>query len=413
MTFIDRLGVTLLLLMPIGTLAIKKWSNSLFLLAVIVSIVALTQKRGLLFEKSQWILILVLTFAAPFLIDLLMQAVRGEIVSAQLDAPSRLLLGVPILFFCLNKKIQDPRLFTLVVGVSVLATFMSILLDPRGVNFWGRWSTSSVDPNSLGCITAVVAGVLIYLCLVHFTTRHWIALSLAFAALLIGLVVLLKSQSRGGWIVLGLLAPLIIVLAKKQELKGSLLIIFAIFSAATLFIFQDPALQSRAQSIYLETKNWWETPREAASSIGVRLNMLEASWALIKHSPFVGYGDHGYVNVLASGVLGSFSPAAVDAIVNTPHNEIIGKTLKSGLLGGFAAGLVFLIPGVLFFTSMKSGKALVNYLPASLGLIIVIGFFLSGMSAGILGLTYLSSLYSASVLSLAGVVLSMRNLADE
>ena len=409
MTLIDRLGVTLLLLIPIGTLAIKKWSNSLFLLAVIVSIIILVQRRTLSLKRSPWALILVITFSAPFLIDLLMQGLRGEIAPAQLDAPSRLLLGAPILLFCLNKKIPDLRLLTLVVGLSVVATLVSILLDPRGVNFWGRWATSSADPNSLGCMTAIFTGALLYLCLTHFTSRDWLACGFAFLTLLLGIFILLKSQSRGGWIVFVFLVTLVLILTKKQGLRGVGWIIVSIIALTIYIALLDDNILKRIGSIYLEYIDWLKSPQDATTSIGIRLNMVEVSWALIKHSPILGYGDHGYAGILSFSGFAHLPPAALIDIVNTPHNEILNKTLRSGVFGGLVALLVFLAPLIFFIKVLLHSTSSVYKTYSSVGLILVVGFFISGMSSGILGLSYLSSFYSAAALGLAGLTMSTDN----
>lgn len=403
---IDRVVIFLISLLPIGALAIKKWSNAFFLLAIIGSIISLAQRRDLPYKPGLWVWTLCLTLCAPIVADVISQILRAEIVTSQLDASFRLLLGIPILLFFLDKIVIDEKIFTLVIGSSVIATVLSVVIAPTGVNFWGRWATVSADPNSLGCITAIATGSLVYLCLRHLTNKQWMMFVFALITLVTGLYILIRSQSRGGWLVFALLLPVVLSLAKRQELKGVKPILLCLAASAAYIFFTDSTLTARAQSIYFETKDWWQNPSNTATSIGIRLNMLKASWSLITYNPILGYGDHGYGSVLSSGALGQFSPTTIHGMSASPHNEIIGKTLKSGIFGGFASLFVFAVPFLFFSKLLKSRNSISQNIPASLGLILVSGFFISGLSAGILGLTYLSSLYAATVTSLAGLALS-------
>ena len=407
MKLIDRVVFVLILLVPTGALALKKWSNSLFILAVSASIISILFSRKLGSDKfSSWLWLLSISFGAPFFVDLLMQILRQNIIWSQLDAPSRLLLGIPILLFCAYRGEVKYQPFILILSLCIFLTLTSILTNPTGLEFWGRWATSFADPNSLGSVSAIAVAGLLFLCLVHYTDRDWLRLVIGLTALALGLLILLKSQSRGGWLVFLVLTPLVIYLAMRIKLRGIPYLGIATATVILSLIVIDKSLYSRAVSIYLESIEWLNNQHESMTSIGIRLNMLDASWALIKHSPLVGYGDHGYKQILESGIVGQFSAETLEGMSVTPHNEIVGKTLRSGILGGLASFFVFAVPVIFFGVMSHKGSQQQTKIAACLGLITVIGFFIAGLSAGILGLAYISSLYAVSVMSLAGISLA-------
>jgi O-antigen ligase len=261
-----------------------------------------------------------------------------------------------------------------------------------------------------------MTGVFLMVFLLLFAKRTSITVSvralIGIPFLLVAAFILIQTQSRGGWIVVPLIAPIVLILlAKDKQLVSGILTLGGLAIVVTALIYSDALAINRFLSIQAELIAWFKDPGAANYSIGVRLDMIEASWELFKSSPWVGHGD--LAKALAANPTLLISKAhseTIQGLAQTPHNEILGRLLRSGLFGGFAAFAVFFIPLALFvkrvFLVPPSAKPSIA---AEVGLIFTSGCIVGTMSAGILGLTYLSALYAGIVLPLCGLTIRELN----
>jgi len=411
--FHKLLGLSLLAL-PLGALAIKHWSNVFFALAVFCSAtLLLLDESDKKIRPNLWLVALSVSFAAFVFTDVFAQLARGEFTPSHLDAPFRLLLGIPLVFYFARRgQFREGPAF-IILGLSFALILALIYFIPGASSAWGgRWATKPADPNSLGIMT----GVFLMVFLLLFAKRMSIAVSIraliGIPFLLVAAFILIQTQSRGGWIVVPLIAPIfLILLAKDKQLVSGILTLGGLAIVVTALIYSDARAINRFLSIHAELISWFKNPSAANYSIGVRLNMMEASWELFKSSPWVGHGD--LAKALAADPTLLISKAhseTIQGLAQTPHNEILGRLLRSGLFGGLAAFAVFFIPLALFvkrvFLVPPSAKPSIA---AEVGLIFISGCIAGSMSAGILGLTYLSALYAGIVLPLCGLIIRELN----
>jgi O-antigen ligase len=149
----------------------------------------------------------------------------------------------------------------------------------------------------------------------------------------------------------------------------------------------NPNLLDRALSIPKEIIGWTKNEKDTGSA-GTRLDMIHLTLELAQERPFLGYGDRGYqqrANELADTI--KMQEAAI-AIVNTPHNEVLGKLLRSGVFGAIASILVLSVPVLMALRrSLRTGSDW-----SALGLLL--GVLLGSLTAGLLGLSFTASFYA-------------------
>ncbi len=411
--FHKLLGLSLLAL-PLGALAIKHWANIFFALAVFCSAaLLLLEESDKKIRRNLWLVALSVSCAAFVFTDVFAQLARGEFTPSHLDAPFRLLLGIPLVFYFARRgQFREGPVFT-ILGLSFALILALIYFIPGTSSAWeGRWATKPADPNSLGIMTGVFLMVFLLLVAKRTSLAVSVRALVGIPFILIAVFVLIQTQSRGGWIIVPLITPIfIILLAKDKQLVSGVLTLGGLAIVVTALIYSDTRAISRFLSIQAELIAWFQNPSAANYSIGVRLNMIEASWELFKSSPWVGHGD--LAKALAADPTLLISKAhseTISGLAQTPHNETLGRLVRSGLFGGLAAFAVFFVPLALFlkrvFLVPSSAKLSIA---AEVGLIFVSGCIVGSMSAGILGLTYLSALYTGIVLPLCGLTIRELN----
>ena len=114
------------------------------------------------------------------------------------------------------------------------------------------------------------------------------------------------------------------------------------------------------------------------SSVGQRLQMWAVAWRLFKSAPLTGVGTAAYMEQ-AQRLVDQGQAPPITAIYDHPHNEVLDALATRGLVGLVALLLLFGMPGWLFAERLgspdpaRSGAALA-------GLMVVVGFFMFGIS---------------------------------
>ncbi len=260
----------LLLALPLGALAIKHWANIFFALAICCSTtLLLLDESDKKIRTNSWLVALSVSFAAFVFSDVFAQLARGEFTPSHLDAPFRLLLGIPLVFYFARRgQFREGPAFT-ILGLSFALILALIYFIPGTSIAWGgRWATKPADPNSLGIMTGVF--LMVFLLLV--AKRTSIAVSvralIGIPCILIATFVLIQTQSRGGWIVVPLITPiLLILLAKDKRLASGILTLLGLAIVIIALMYSDSRAMNRFLSIQAELISWFQNP-SAASIMG-------------------------------------------------------------------------------------------------------------------------------------------------
>jgi O-antigen ligase len=376
-----------LLLIPVGFLTIKSWVTTLSLVAFLLAI-ALLGMNNKRIKLTKLDALICFTFATPFLADLIAQLLRSELIPPELDASSRLLIFIPVLVVLRTYNVNLSTPFTISVALGLILSLVHIWTQPE--YYWGdRWASKPADPNTLGLFCMVM---LAHLMSMAAKPTASLRLNLFYlAAIGAGLITLIQSQSRGAW--LAMLAILILTLwLDRDNYRRNLIwiVVPALLLVLANLGFKE-SLSVRAASIPNEITGWIKGSQEANSG-AVRLDMVQLSVKLLQNERarlFYGYGDKGYLDAVKVVTNSERELEAAIAMANTPHNELLGKLLKSGLMGGIAAAMLLISP-LLILSRKKKAKHTLN--PSWTG--IPLGTLLASLTMGVFGLAFTASFYA-------------------
>ena len=86
------------------------------------------------------------------------------------------------------------------------------------------------------------------------------------------------------------------------------------------------------------------------------------------------------------------------------HNEYLANMVRSGIFGLIAVLLQFCVPGVIFIRGLKSSEQRIKG-TSVMGLCLVIGLMITGLSLEVLTLKYTNSFYGLMIAALCASVL--------
>jgi O-antigen ligase len=404
--------VSALALFPLLYLTLRGWTNTLaivlFGLAVIhffrLPRAAWTSKQ---MSGTEWAVVTALS--SGFLAILISQLLRQDVVARAYDGPFRMLLSAPVFLLLLKKKVDFVQVFQYICPLSLLILFVFVHSDPVQMQAWGgRFSTYFVDPNAFGVNTMLLS----FLCLfsINAVGKDGAALKLLkYAGFLSGFYLEMKSQTRGAWLAEPVMLALWGGIHWQSKSKQELLVSIGITVLAILGLyFLVDFFHARVNSIYDEISSWLNKTN-IDTSAGLRLSMWKMSWVLFKQSVFCGYGDLGYQSqLLRPQFQSAFSQEAISTMMAVgPHNEYFANLVRSGIFGLVAVLLQFLVPGVVFIRGLRSTVQGVKGASA-MGLCLVIGMMITGLSIEVLTLKYTNSFYGLMIAALCASVLWKR-----
>ncbi len=404
--------ISALALFPLLYLTLKGWTGKLtFILFGLALIHFFRLPRSAWGTKNisgtEWAVIAAL--ASGFLAILISQLLRQDVVAKPYDGPLRMFLSAPVFLLLLKKKIDFVRVFQYICPLSLLILFVFVHLNPYEMQAWGgRFGTYFVDPNTIGIYTMLLA----FLCLfsIDAVSKDGVALKLLkYAGVLAGVYLEIKSQTRGAWIAEPVLLVLWVTIHWQSMSKMRLLIstLVSVLTVLGLYYFND-IFHGRVDSIYSEVSSWLNKTN-IDTSTGLRLSMWTISWELFKQSWLYGYGDLGYqVQLLKPQFQSAFSQEAISMMKSVgPHNEYFANMVRSGIFGLIAVLLQFFVPGVVFIRGLQSSVQEVKSTSA-MGLCLVIGLMITGLSLEVLTLKYTNSFYGLMIAALCASVLWKR-----
>ncbi|HEY8037216.1 MAG TPA: O-antigen ligase family protein [Methylobacter sp.] len=410
----NALLISALALFPLLYLTLRGWTNTLtfvlFGLAV-VHFFRLPRSEWSIknISTTEWAVIVAL--ASGILSVLISQLLRQNVVAKPYDGPLRMLLAAPVFLLLLKKKVDFIQVFQYICPLSLLIIVVFAYPDSDQLQKWGgRFSTYFVDPNTFGINTMLLA----FLCLfsIDATGKDGLALRLLkYAGVLAGFYLEMKSQTRGAWIaepaMLALWAAIHWQSKNRKELLASVLI--SILAIIGFYFFID-FFHARVNSIYYEVSSWINKTNTETST-GYRFSFWQISWVLFKQSPFSGYGDLGYQSqLLMPQIQSAFSQEVISLMGRVgPHNEYLANMVRSGIFGFVAVSLQFFVPGAVFIRGLKSLNQPIKSTSA-MGLCLVIGMMITGLSQEVLTLKYTNSFYGLMIAALCASVLWKRSV---
>lgn len=265
-----------------------------------------------------------------------------------MDRPAKYLLALPCIFYLMT---FEPRASWLWMGVAVGAVGSGLVAIyqicvrqlPRADGF-----TNAIQYGNLSMLLAVMSGLLLVV-----QWRRWVAWQrlLLGAAIVLGAVGSVLSQSRGGWLALVLLLPVcawLLVRTTGQRRVYWGLCVLAIAAAA---LSQVPAVEQRVDEARQEMQVYQQRG-DGRSSVGQRLAHWQLAWQMGWDRPFTGWGRAGYEQEKARRVAAGLAHPVVLEFGHA-HNEVLDLFAKRGLPGVLLLFAFYGIPLVMFWPTAR------------------------------------------------------------
>lgn len=213
--------------------------------------------------------------------------------------------------------------------------------------------------------------------------RRGSTLLLALASLA-GLGASLLSGTRGGWLMLPLLAWLIFInyrplLARRGVLWSLLLVAILVVAGASL---PQTGVAERVQRAVHDLHAYFASG-DADTSLGLRLGMWRGGLLLFLERPWWGWGEGGLQPALESWVAATGRYPEI-ATYGQLHSDIVDTAARRGVIGVASLGLVYGVPLVLFVRHLRRAGHPRERMLALSGLVVVSAFITFGLSQSML-----------------------------
>ena len=309
--------------------------------------------------QSRWLLLSIMVMGSVWFIDSFDSAWRW----GTLDRPAKYLLALPCLLFLLA---FTPRVRYLWWGIAVGAIGSGAMaLYQVGILHLSRATgyTNAIQYGNLCLLLALMCLVVLTINPPGIGRWHRFAMALGMLSGLIGSAL---SQTRGGWVALALVLPMLVLVLRPfltwRQSVGSVLLLLCMVSAVVFT--QRSGMEERFDEARNEVLRY-EILGDASSSVGQRLAHWRLAWNMGLERPVFGWGKTGYdIEKLRRVNAGQVDPFVLQ--FGHVHNEVLDLFAKHGLVGALALLLFYIVPLVLFWPTRRRVSVYTSSLDAPL-----------------------------------------------
>ncbi len=393
---INRIVMLVLLSYPVLLLTVKHGMSSLFILLFITSLFYLfrTPQSPTTRLWDGYSIAFAIAMASPMLAVILSQAYHGIFSVPPLDSPSRFLIAIPIFLELRQTEMRTITVLQYGLPLGALFALLSTMFA------FHRWEDDFYFVNHIHYGDMALMLGFLSLFSINWEKRDRASvLILKICGLLAGLYLSVQSGTRGGWAA----APVLMLiwwLSHNPKISWPKLTvaIISILLVAVLGYALVGTVQHRLDMIYQDLANFNHGNKD--TSIGVRLQLWQAACYLFVKHPVFGVGPDGFAQMMTilnnSGMLTTEAAALGRGEV---HNEILAKAAGLGIFGLLSIVSVYAVPLVIFMRSTRSSVAQTRT-AAFMGICLVTGFFIFGLTVEIFNLKMTDAFYSLTVAAL-------------
>jgi O-antigen ligase len=332
--------------------------------------ILLYKRPALRLTCADWLLMA--TFAFYFVV-VAASSFYHALPSGSFEEPSRFLFAIPVLLFFLAYPPQERYWWgALIVGCvagGALALWQTLMQDrARATGFMG-----AIQFGNLSLLMG-------WLCMMGMgwaqqqaRKRAWCwGLSVAAVA---GIAASLLSGSRGGWLALPVLLLLLYVTYRRKLPRRTMAatLVILVGALAVSYVVPQTGVQDRIERAVSEYQAY-RSGQYKSTSVGLRLEMWDASLHLAKQKPWTGWGESAYGQQLASLIQDERSRHSIAGYGHV-HSDLLDVYLRHGLPGLLALLLVYVVPFILFAQKFKRGGAADTYAAAGMVLMAAVTIF--------------------------------------
>ena len=336
------------------------------ILLVLGGLALLYLRPRISFQKHDWVF--VLTFAAYFSINILLNAYHG-LPASSYDKPLRYLLAIPVYILLISYPPKQSYFwFGLMfgslgaIGIAIYQQFF----DPW-VIIGGR-STGFLNAIQFGDIGVLFAGLLLVGTLGTSRSKKHIFLLIFFSTA--ALTASFLSFSRGGWLALPVIFYVLyvgadVIIRKKIIICACLFLV--VIAVVFTFLPESNLLKIRIITTAKEVSAHLQYGGREYTSISTRFIMWQSGLDAFEVRPFLGWGN---LDAIISAFPSYWETLKTLDNFNHLHSEYIDTLAKKGIVGFIALMAMYLIPLHYFVGLMRTRHA--NVAPFAAGGIVLI-----------------------------------------
>lgn len=400
----NRMIMLILLSYPALLLTVKGSMGVLFFLLLIISSIALYRaRRDPPLYWDGYSIAFALAMASPMVAIFLSQAYHGNFRSPPYDWAARFLLSIPIFLALRQTNIRTLTIVQFGLPLGLIVGLIKLLVDPF---IWADVINRSTPYQAFNLIhfsaSALMLGFLSLFSINWERKDSGLVITLKICGFLAGAYMSLQAGERGSWVAI----PPLLLLWVAAHSKGKL---WLKFGAATLMILTliwvgysvNDIVHDRVHSAFNELSNIGEVKTD--TSIGIRMQLWQAALHLFFENPFFGVGPNGFEQAVpALRAEGMLTPYASKLGYSEVHSEILAKCANTGLFGLLSILSIYLVPLFIFWRTTKAAKSC-SKVASFMGLCLVSGFFVFGLTAEIFNLKMTAAFFSFNLAVLMAV----------
>lgn len=323
----------------------------------------------------------------------------------------------PLIFLAVIQGNPNPIYFWLGCASGALLAFLIAVVQVYFLDA-GR-AFGFANPITFGD-TAIILGTGAFIGLFYCRSTFESTASRAYlmAGGLAGMTTSLLSGSKGGWLsVIMVILLLANAALRSLHIVKRLAIVSGILIALALFASLVPKLPvvDRVISAYHGAKTWVRTGQITEGSASIRLEAFKAGLLAGTHSPILGLGRQGQLEVIQAAVnAGLIDKVMIEKqmvgdtyVVSTfsIDNDLINLFSRQGILGVLGALAVHL--GI-FFTFWRYRNDSTEFIKAisTFGILLVLLYFEFGLTISVFGVSIFRTMYASWAIILAGLLIN-------
>jgi len=217
-------------------------------------------------------------------------------------------------------------------------------------------------------------------------------------------IAMTASMTRSSFVVLICLVPVFFASVKDRLHRQiiSIAVVGALLLCLSVLI--SPRLQEKLRINEAASDIQQVEISNYGNSIGARLSMWRSAWLIFTDNPLLGIGPARFDKKFAEMISAGDVPKT--EIFNQPHNDILNAASTGGVLKLLAYLLLMFGPFVFFYKKYQANKNdLDKRMLPIMGMQVVVGFFLTGLTNSNFDLQIYSTTYAVLVCVLAQLIL--------
>ncbi|HIP62199.1 MAG TPA: O-antigen ligase family protein, partial [Sulfurovum sp.] len=275
----------------------------------------------------------------------------------------------------------------MLVGIKVgTITIGTIVILQYLLGYGSTRLSGMFNPNTFGDL----ATLLTLFSIVNVKVESYKEFSFSLVALSFGVTAIVMANSLGATLSFGILlfmyALLMHVFMPHNRMRSWIAVLVGIIAFASIFS-SIGMMQKRIDTAQIHAQQWKEG-NDSRSSVGVRLEMYTLGLEAFKDSPWIGYGYYN-ANVVASRYANEDAREKIAGYSHL-HNEFLTNMVSAGVIGLVALLLLFGVPLVVFIRAFEQES---TFAYAMMGVLLVIGYAVLGMTHGMLEWEYENSFF--------------------